>query len=142
MQANRPPGAGASAAEQHDAELAGADTAQLEVWAFSRQNGDTDPELAAAALRELARRSGETSAEHDASAAPQSPRRPRLLRAAIIVTAGIVLAAIIAIALVVTALRPQNSLAVFDRPPSEVEVEMSDLMQQFVLGGDANARVL
>jgi hypothetical protein len=60
----------------------------------------------------------------------------------ILLAAGIVLAAIIAIALLVVFLRPPSSLAIFDREPTTAEVTLSALMNEEVLGGDADARIL
>lgn len=60
----------------------------------------------------------------------------------LVLTAGIVLAAIIAIVLIVIFLRPASSLAIFDREPTEAEISLSALMNEGVLGGDADARIL
>ncbi len=60
----------------------------------------------------------------------------------LVLSAGIVLAAIVAIVLIVIFLRPASSLAIFDREPTEAEVSLSALVNEGVLGGDAEARIL
>lgn len=73
--------------------------------------------------------------------AGETSSRPRVTPL-LLLTAGIVLAAIITIVLLVLFLRPPSSLAIFDREPSTAEISLSALMNEQVLGGDADARIL
>jgi len=127
--------------------LSTASEEQLAEWAFGRQGVVTDRELAEAALRELARRAAAKNdttdaAEAESSPAADPPSRARVTRTVVLLAASIVLAAIVAIVLLVVLLRPPSSLAIFDREPSTAEISLSALMNEQVLGGDADARIL
>ena len=142
--------------------LSTADERQLAEWAFGREGVVTDRELAEAALRELARRAevareaqraaerdAERAAElaaadtdHDADPDPDPAPRRRTLRLVLAVAGVMVLAAIAVISLVLTTSRPDDSLSIFARDASPLELDLSELLRQGGLGDDAEARVL
>ncbi|MBX9470503.1 hypothetical protein [Microcella sp.] len=123
--------------------LSMADERQLAEWAFGRARDAADRERAEAALRELARRAEPDRAEgHDASPEPDSAPRHRVLRLVVAVAGVMTLAAIGVISLVLSTSSPDDSLSIFARDPSPLELDMSELVRQGGLGDDAEARIL
>ncbi|MDO9589817.1 MAG: hypothetical protein Q7J04_01580 [Microcella sp.] len=133
-------------------DLSTADTAQLEAWAFGRRGADADPQRPDAALVELARRAEAARVEAAASpVAPNSaadgcvapadkpappPPSPEELRhrRRMLATgrAGVAAAAIAALVGIPLLMQPNpNPLAVFDRPPTALDVTWQQQLDAF-----------
>ena len=136
--------------QQHPpADVVNADTAQLEAWAFGRQETEADAERAEEAMLELGRRAAAAASADaagtdstDLRTGDESEKRKRITRITIALVACIVLAAIVAVALLVSAPRSVRALTVFDREPTAFETLLGGQLEGVGQRVDAGPSIL